>query len=75
MRDADSRVEGRGYSLSSLRDSIRTRRDYVSPFQPEGSHGGLPYTGDPMGNPDTTTFGQHTTATEGSEVAEFENPG
>jgi len=36
MRDADSRVEGRGYSLSSLRDSIRTRRDYVSPFDPAG---------------------------------------
>ena len=53
MRDADSRVETRGYSLSSLRDSIRTRRDYVSPFGPDGQpRGGCPYKGKPMGNPE-----------------------
>ena len=30
----------------------RPRRDYVSPFEPEGSHGGCP-TGDRMGRPRT----------------------
>ena len=30
------RVETRGYSLPSLRDSIHLRRDNVSPFEPDG---------------------------------------
>ena len=45
-RDVIPRVKTRGYFLPSLRDWICKRRDYVSPFEPAGSHGGLPLQGE-----------------------------